>query len=457
VFRGRIRSIHFVGIGGVGMSGIGEVLLDHGFRVSGSDVRENDYTRHLTGKGAEIFIGHHADNIEGADVVVFSSAVPPTNPELKRAREEGIPVIPRAEMLGELMRIKDGIAIAGSHGKTTTTSLVATALRAAGLDPTVVIGGRLNSLGSGATRGLGDLLVAEADESDGSFLHLIPAIAVITNIDPEHLDHYGTLEKVQSAFVDFANHVPFFGLVVACLDHPNVQAILPRIEKRVSTYGFSAQADYRARNAVINGLTSSFDLEHGGEPLGRFEVHMPGMHNVLNAVATIAVADELQVPLDVVREALKTFSGVQRRFTVLGEAKGVTVVDDYGHHPAEIEATLEAAQRAYGRRVIVAFQPHRYSRTHHLFSELTMAFNRADVVLLTDVYAAGEAPIEGATSDALVESIRRHGHHDVTHVPKRGDLVRAVLDRAQPGDIVITLGAGDITKTGPELLEALRS
>lgn len=456
MFRGRIRSIHFVGIGGVGMSGIAEVLLDHGFRVSGSDMRENDYTRHLAGKGAVILIGHRAENIEGADVVVFSSAVPPTNPELKRAREEGIPVIPRAEMLGELMRIKDGIAIAGAHGKTTTTSLVATVLRAAGLDPTVVIGGRLNALGSGAARGLGDLLVAEADESDGSFLHLIPAIAVITNIDPEHLDHYGTLERIQEAFVDFANHVPFYGLVVACLDHPHVQAILPRIEKRVATYGFSAQADYRAKNPTVSGLTSSFDLERRGEPLGRFEVRMPGTHNILNAVATLAVADELQVPLDMARGALSTFSGVQRRFTVLGEARGITVVDDYGHHPAEIHATLEAAQRAYGRRVVVAFQPHRYSRTHHLFSELTMAFNRADVLVLTDVYAAGEAPIQGATSAALVDSIRAHGHRDVTHVPGRGDLVKHLLSRLEPGDVVITLGAGDITKTGPELLSALR-
>ncbi|MCA9603162.1 MAG: UDP-N-acetylmuramate--L-alanine ligase, partial [Myxococcales bacterium] len=332
--RHKVRNIHFVGIGGVGMSGIAEVLLDHGFGVTGSDMRENEYTRHSTAKGARILFGHDAAHVAGADVVVFSSAVPAKNPELVRARAEGIPVIPRAEMLGELMRLKDGIAIAGSHGKTTTTSLVATVLRGAGLDPTVVIGGKLNALGSGAARGKGDLLVAEADESDGSFLHLVPAIAVITNIDPEHLDHYADLEEIQEAFVAFANHVPFYGLVVACLDHPNVQSILPRIEKRTATYGLTAQADYRARRPEVNGLSSTFEVERRGESLGAFEVRMPGIHNVLNAVATIAVADELRVPLDAVREALRTFSGVQRRFTVLGEAGGVTVVDDYGHHPA---------------------------------------------------------------------------------------------------------------------------
>ena len=456
MFRGRIRSIHFVGIGGVGMSGIAEVLLDHGFEVTGSDLRENDYVKHVTAKGAKVFLGHRAENVERADVVVFSSAVPKNNPELVEARARAIPVIPRAEMLGELMRITDGIAIAGSHGKTTTTSLVATVLRHAGLDPTVVIGGRLNALGSGAARGAGDLLVAEADESDGSFLHLTPAIAVITNIDPEHLDHYGSLDGVKQAFTDFANRVPFYGLVVGCLDHPHVQALLPRIDKRIATYGFAAQADYRARNPRFQGLSVEFDVERRGESFGSFEVRMPGVHNVLNALATIAVADELQVPQDQLRDALRTFEGVQRRFTIVGEHEGITVVDDYGHHPAEVEVTLEAAQRAYGRRLVVAFQPHRYTRTHHLFEELTRAFNRADVVFLTDVYAAGENPIEGATSARLVDEIRAHGHRDVTHVPSRADLASALRERLQPGDVVITLGAGDITRTGPELLALLK-
>lgn len=460
MFRGRIRSIHFVGIGGVGMSGIAEVLLDHGFQVTGSDLRENDYTKHLVGKGAQILWGHAASHVADADVVVFSSAVPKTNPELVEARARAIPVIPRAEMLGELMRLQDGVAIAGSHGKTTTTSLVATVLRDAGLDPTVVIGGKLNALGSGAASGRGDFLVAEADESDGSFLHLTPAVAVITNIDPEHLDHYGDLEGVKEAFVAFANRVPFYGLVIACLDHANVQAILPDIDKRIATYGLAAQADYRARNPRMEGLSVRFDVSRRGEDLGEFVVRMPGMHNVLNALATIAVADELRVPHDALRASLETFGGVQRRFTVLGEhdlgeGEPVTVVDDYGHHPAEVVVTLEAAQRAYGRRLVVAFQPHRYSRTHHLFEELTMAFNRADVLFLTDVYAAGEAPIEGATSASLAAAVRAHGHRDVTHVPSRTDLVERMRARLRPGDVVITLGAGDITKTGRELLAAL--
>lgn len=456
MFRGRIRSIHFVGIGGVGMSGIAEVLLDSGFDVTGSDLRENEYTDRLSRKGAKILVGHAAEHVALADVVVFSSAVPSSNPELLAARRAGVPVIPRAEMLGELMRLKDGIAIAGSHGKTTTTSLVATVLRGAGLDPTVVIGGRLNALGSGAATGAGDLLVAEADESDGSFLHLIPSIAVITNIDPEHLDHYGNLEGVKDAFVGFANRVPFYGLVVACLDHPNVQDILPRIDKRIVTYGFSAQADYRARNPVFSGLSVGFDVEHSKKSLGQFEVRMPGAHNVLNALATVAVADELRVDHDQVRMALRDFEGVDRRFSIVGEERGITVIDDYGHHPAEVEVTLEAAQRAYGHRLLVAFQPHRYTRTRDLFDELTRAFNRADVLFLTDVYAAGEKPIEGADGRRLADAIRAHGHRDVTFVDDREQLAEAIGARARGGDVVITLGAGDITKTGPEVLEVLR-
>ncbi len=437
------------------MSGIAEVLLDSGFEVTGSDLRQNEYTRRLTDKGARLFVGHDAAQVDDADVVVFSSAVPATNPELVAAHRRGVPVIPRAEMLGELMRLKDGIAIAGSHGKTTTTSLVATVLRAAGLDPTVVIGGKLNALGSGAAMGAGDLLVAEADESDGSFLHLIPAVAVITNIDPEHLDHYGTLDGVKDAFVGFANRVPFYGVVVTCLDHPNVQDILPRIDKRMVTYGFSAQADYRARNPVFSGLSVGFDVEHRGQSLGQFEVRMPGNHNVLNALATIAVADELRVDRDQVRAALRTFEGVQRRFSIVGEVGGVTIIDDYGHHPAEVEVTLEAAQRAFGARIVVAFQPHRYTRTRDLFDELTRAFNRADVLFLTDVYAAGEIPIEGADAHHLAEAIRAHGHRDVTLVKDRSELAEAIRGRLRPGDVVLTLGAGDITRTGPELVEAL--
>jgi UDP-N-acetylmuramate--alanine ligase len=457
LFRGRIRSIHFVGIGGIGMSGIAEVLLSSGFAVSGSDAKESDITRRLEELGARIFVGHRGEHVEGADVVVFSSAVPKDNPELRAARAASIPVIGRAEMLAELMRLKDGIAIAGSHGKTTTTSLVATVLREAGLDPTVVIGGKLNVLGSNAARGQGELLVAEADESDGSFLHLTPVIAVITNIDAEHLDHYGTHEEVKLAFGRFANRVPFYGLVVACLDHPHVQDILPTIEKRTATYGLSAQADYRAKDPVVEGLSTRFSLIRRGEELGSVSVRMPGIHNVLNTLAVIAVADELAIPLEVTKKALAGFGGVQRRFTIIGEEQSITIVDDYGHHPAEVMATLDAAQRAYGRRLVVAFQPHRYTRTHHLFHEMTRAFNRADVLLLADVYAAGEKPIEGASSDHLASAIRAHGHRDVTHVGPREALVDALLDRVRPGDIVITLGAGDITRVGPAFLDALRS
>ncbi len=451
MFRGRVRSIHFVGIGGIGMSGIAEVLLAHDFAVTGSDVRESGALARLRGLGAICEVGHRADNLQRSDVVVFSSAIKRDNPELVAARERGIPVIPRAEMLAELMRLKDGIAIAGSHGKTTTTSLVATVLRDAGLDPTVVIGGKLNAIGTNAARGAGDLLVAEADESDGSFLHLSPTLAVITNIDAEHLDFYGDHAHVKDAFASFANRVPFYGVVIACLDHPHVQDILPRIDKRVATYGLAAQADYRARNPEVKGLATAFDVLRRGEKLGRFEVRMPGMHNVLNALATIAVADELQVDLEKVKTSLAGFAGVQRRFTIVGEHNGITIVDDYGHHPAEVIATLEAAQRAYGRRIIVAFQPHRYSRTHHCFDELTRAFNRADVLLLTDVYAAGEALIEGADSAHLAQAIRAHGHRDVTHVANVDDLVQVIDQRAEPGDIVITLGAGNITRVGRTL------
>ncbi|MBK8169998.1 MAG: UDP-N-acetylmuramate--L-alanine ligase [Sandaracinaceae bacterium] len=457
MFRGRVRAIHFVGIGGIGMSGIAEVLLDSGFLVSGSDMRETDATKHLAQLGARIAIGHRKENLADADVVVFSSAVAKDNPELVDARLRLVPVIPRAEMLAELMRLKEGIAIAGSHGKTTTTSLVATVLRHAGLDPTVIIGGKLNSLGSNAKRGEGQLLVAEADESDGSFLHLTPVVAVITNIDPEHLDHYGDHEAVKRAFVEFANRVPFYGLVVACLDHAHVQAVLPEIGRRTVTYGLAAQADYRAKNPEIRGLSTRFEVSRRGEDLGVFEVRMPGMHNVLNALAVIAVADELGVAHEPLREALATFGGVQRRFTIVGEHNGITIVDDYGHHPAEVQATLDAAQRAYGRRIVVAFQPHRYTRTHHLFEDLTRAFNRADVLFVCDVYAAGEAPIAGADSASLVKAIRSHGHRDATYVAQRSDLAKALLARLQPGDVVITLGAGDITRVAPELLALLQN
>ncbi|HLK41106.1 MAG TPA: UDP-N-acetylmuramate--L-alanine ligase [Polyangiaceae bacterium] len=463
MFRGRVRHVHFVGVGGIGMSGLAEVLRTLDFEVSGSDLKPNENTRRLESLGVRVFFGHAADHVAGADVVVFSSAIGRDNAEIARARALEIPIIARAEMLAELMRTRYAVTIAGSHGKTTTTSLVATVLRAAGLDPTVVVGGKVNALGSNARLGEGDLFVAEADESDGSFLKLTPTIAVVTNIDPEHLDHYGTHDAVKEAFVQHVNSVPFYGLCVLCLDHPSVQEILPRIERRHASYGVSRQADYRARNPRFEGLATHFDASRRSESLGTFVVHMPGAHNVLNALAVIAVADELGVPLDVTREAIAGFHGVQRRFTVLGQpafARGgrrgdVMIVDDYGHHPAEIEATLDAAQRGFDRRVVVAFQPHRYTRTKLLFEDFTRAFNKADVVLVTDVYPAGEKPIEGASGAALADAIRAHGHRAVTYVPGRANVTAALLEVVEPGDLVVALGAGDINASARELLAAL--
>ena len=447
MFRGRVRHVHFVGIGGVGMSGLAEILRSLEFDVSGSDMKESSTTRRLTTLGVRIDIGHRLENISGVDVVVYSSAIRDSNPELTEARALGIPVISRAEMLAELMRVKYGVAIAGSHGKTTTTSLVATVLRAAGLDPTVVVGGKMAALGSNARLGAGDLLVAEADESDGSFLRLTPTIAVVTNIDPEHLDHYGSLASLKDAFVEFAARVPFYGLAVLCLDHPQVQDILPRIPRRHVTYGVSPQSDYAARGIQFRGLETSFNAYRRGEPLGGFTVKMPGAHNVLNCLATIAVADELEVPLDVTKQALATFGGVARRFTIVGTAGGVTMVDDYGHHPAEIRATIEAARRAYpaeNNRIVVAFQPHRHTRTRDLFEDFTRAFNQADVLVVTDIYPAGEAPIPGVTAERLVQAIREHGHHDARYVHDKNELPEVLERVAQPGDVVIALGAGDI-------------
>jgi UDP-N-acetylmuramate--alanine ligase len=465
MFRGRVRRAHFVGVGGIGMSGLAEILRTLEFEVTGSDLKPNDITKRLETLGVRIDIGHRGQNVEGADVVVYSSAIAKTNPEIVRARALDIPIIPRAEMLAELMRVKYTVAIAGSHGKTTTTSLVATVLRAAGLDPTVVVGGKVNALGSNARLGAGDLFVAEADESDGSFLRLTPTIAVITNIDAEHLDHYGTHENVKEAFVQFANRTPFYGLGVLCIDHPHVQAILPRIERRHVTYGVSRQADYRAAQASFEGLDTRFTAYRRNDRIGEFVVRMPGAHNVLNSLAVIAVADELAIPLDVTREAIRSFHGVQRRFTVVaqpsitrGAKRGdVMIVDDYGHHPAEIEATLDAAQRGFDRRVVVAFQPHRYTRTHSLFTEFTRAFNKADVVLLTEVYPAGEQPIEGATGKALVEAIRAHGHHAVEYVADKRQMTKKLLEIVQPGDLVIALGAGDINVSARELAASLEA
>lgn len=451
----KIRNIHFVGIGGIGMSGIAEVLLNLGYRVSGSDVKESEVTRRLQTLGCEISYGHQRENVKEADVVVVSSAIRPTNPEIKVAEERLIPIIPRAEMLAELMRMKVGIAIAGTHGKTTTTSLIATVLGAAGLDPTVVIGGRLNSIGSNAKLGQGEFLVAEADESDGSFLKLMPTIAVVTNIDPEHLDYYKGIEEIKEAFLQFLNRIPFFGLAVLCLDHPNVQSLLPRLKKRFTTYGLTTQADFHAEEIEFDGISAAFDVLFHREKIGRLRIRMPGLHSVYNALAAVATAFELDIPFQTVQEALKDFGGIQRRFQIKGEKKGVLIVDDYGHHPVEIVATLKAAKAGWKRRVIAVFQPHRYTRTQTLFQEFLAAFYDADILILTDIYAAGEDRIEGVEARALFEGIREYGHKDVTYLSNKKEIVDHLLRIIAPGDMVITLGAGDIWQVSEELVKRL--
>jgi UDP-N-acetylmuramate--alanine ligase len=453
----RIRRVHFVGIGGSGMSGIAEVLLNLGYRVSGSDLVESDTTLRLQRLGAEVVIGHRSENLRDADVVVISSAVRKDNPEVIAAHERIIPVIPRAEMLAELMRMKYGVAIAGTHGKTTTTSMIATVLAHGGLDPTAVIGGKLNSFGSNAKLGQGELLVAEADESDGSFLKLSPTIAVVTNIDPEHLDHYRNLEEIQKAFLEFINKVPFYGLAILCLDQENVQALIPQVQKRYVTYGLSSQANFRAADISYHGLTTSFRVFANERELGQISIQMPGLHSVYNALAAIATASELDVNFEIVRQALGSFSGVQRRFQIKGEWDGVMVVDDYGHHPTEIKATLSAAKSGWGRRTVVVFQPHRYSRTRDLFKEFLTAFNQADVLFLTGIYSAGEDPIPGVDVQGLYEGIKGHGHKDVTLVLDKSAILDRLLPRLKPGDMVFTLGAGDVWKTGEALIKKLKT
>jgi len=455
-----IRRIHFVGAGGIGMCGLAELLANQGYAVSGSDLRESANTEHLRSLGIAVSIGHAEENVGDADVVVYSSAVHADNPELRRAEAAKIPVIGRAEMLAELMRLKDGIAVAGSHGKTTTTSLVAHVLDAAGLDPTAVVGGRVISAGrepSTTRLGAGPLLVAEADESDGSFLRLAPVIAVVTNIDPEHLDHYGSEAALRQAFVTFANRVPFWGVNVLCLDHPGVQAILPEVTRRVTTYGFSSQADLVAHDLERAGWGVRFGARRRGEKLGDVRLGLPGRHNVANALAALAVALELEVPFDVAAEALAAFQGIERRFQLRGDAAGVRVVDDYGHHPAEVRATLAAARAVHEGRIVVVFQPHRYTRTRDLMGDFATAFNDADRLVVTDVYAAGEAPIPGADATALVEAIRAHGHRDVELVAGLDDVAARLVPELAPGDLVVTLGAGSVVRLGPELLAALEA
>jgi len=445
--------IHFVGIGGIGMSGIAELLLNLGYRVSGSDIAPSEITRRLEELGGKIYGDHAAANLEEVDVVVTSSAIDPDNPEVALALENAIPVIPRAEMLAELMRLKYSIAIAGAHGKTSTTSLVAAILDQGKLDPTVVIGGKLKSIGVNAVLGQGDFIVAEADESDGSFLKFSPAIAVVTNIDKEHLDFYKDLENIKSVFLDFIHRIPFYGLAVLCLDNEAVQDIIPRIKNRYTTYGLSSQADLQAKNVHFDGLQSCFDLYHHGRDLGEICLNMPGIHNIYNSMAAIAVGLELGIRFATIKKALETVQGVQRRLEIKGEIKGATVIDDYGHHPTEVKTTLQALKECWpDRRKVVVFQPHRYTRTQALFDEFTRAFYQSDVLLVMPIYAASEKPIAGVDAALLCEGIKAHGHKDVHCVSGPKEAVKLLQALLEPEDVLLTLGAGDVWKIGEQVL-----
>ncbi|GAB4483081.1 MAG: UDP-N-acetylmuramate--L-alanine ligase [Thermodesulfovibrionales bacterium] len=454
----RYRVIHFVGIGGIGMSGIAEVLRNLGYEVTGSDLKETDTTKRLRGMGIAVHIGHREENVDDAHVVVISSAVSVANPEVIAAKRKAIPVIPRAEMLAELGRLKYGILVAGAHGKTTTTSLVSTVLGAGGFDPTIVIGGKLKGLGSNARLGAGSFLVAEADESDGSFLKLSPTIAVVTNIDQEHMDYFRDLQTLKNAFLSFINKVPFYGAAFLCAENEHLGDLLPSVHRRAVTYGFTERADLCALELEEGFMATSFDVLRHGEKLGRFTVPVPGRHNVLNALAAIGVGIELTMTPEAVRDALASFSGIQRRFEFKGEANGARVYDDYGHHPTEIRATLAAARqnvRYLGKdaRVIVVFQPHRYTRTANLMDEFARSFRDADMLVLLDVYSAGEQPIEGVSAEKLAVMISRNGHPDVSYQADRGRALDHVAGRIRRNDLVLTLGAGDVWKFGEQLIE----
>ncbi len=450
------QRIHLVGIGGIGMSGIAEVLLTLGYSVSGSDTKPSTITERLQNLGAMIYEGHRASNADGAHVVVTSSAVKADNPEVIEAHKMKIPVIPRAEMLAELMRLKYGIAVAGAHGKTTTTSIVASVLAAAHLDPTFVIGGKVNQAGTTARLGKGEYFVVEADESDRSFLLLAPVVAVVTTIDREHLDQYTSLEDIQSAFLQFVNRVPFYGAAILCIDEPNVQAIVPSVKRPIITYGTSSQADLVISDVTLEGLGSEFRLTYRGEDLGLFQLtHPPGIHNVRNAAAATAVALYLNVPTDLIREGLVKFAGVGRRFDIKGVVNDITVVDDYGHHPVEIRATLEAARGCKFNRLLVLFQPHRYTRTQYLWGEFSRAFNQADILVLIDIYAASEAPIPGVTSETLASAIREAGHKNVHYFRSMQEGIEYLLKQARSGDAVLTIGAGNIGRASSEFMVLL--
>ncbi len=454
---GKAKHIHFVGIGGIGMSGIAELLINLGYEVSGSDLKDSPMTRRLAALSGLVFKGHKEEHVEGADVVVYSSAVVSENPEIQEAKKRSIPVIPRAEMLAELMRLKYGVAIAGAHGKTTTTSMVASILTCGHMDPTVVIGGRLDIWGgSNAKLGQGDILVAEADESDGSFLALSPAIAVVTNIDHEHMDYYGNMETIRETFISFINNIPFYGTAILCIDNEEIQGIIPRLKKRYLTYGMTSQADLKGRDLEKEKLGVSFEALYHNNSLGRIAVGIPGEHNMLNALAATAVGLELDLDIGVIKEGLKNLGGLARRFQLKGEKRDILVLDDYGHHPTEIAATLKTAKECWPeRRLIVVFQPHRYTRTEALFDRFVISFNEADVLIVTPIFSAGETAIDGVTGEWLSRGIKEHGHKDVIFSPTQEDSLSTLLSILRPGDLVITLGAGDIHRLGARLLDKL--
>jgi len=438
------------------MSGIAELLLNLGYKVSGSDMNLSDITQRLKSLGGTIFEGHSASQIADADVVVVSSAIQSENPEIVAARQASTPVIPRAEMLAELMRLKYSIAVAGAHGKTTTTSIIASILDKGGLDPTIVIGGKLKSIGSNAVLGKGDFIVAEADESDGSFLKFSPAIAVVTNIDKEHMDFYKDLDTIKNTFLNFLDRVPFYGLAVLCLDNEPVQEILPKIKKRFTTYGMSTQADYQALDVTFSGHQSLFAVHHLGETLGHITLNLPGMHNVYNSMASIAVGIELDIPFDIIKDALESLEGVQRRLEIKGKQRGITVVDDYGHHPTEIKTTLQAVKECWpNRRIVVVFQPHRYSRTKALFDDFKRSFYQSDILLVLPIYSAGEEMLEGISSEVLCEAIISHGHREVFYIQNSSLAVTRLKEILKEGDVLLTLGAGNVWQVGEVLLQEL--
>ncbi len=452
----KIRHIHFVGIGGTGMNGIAEVLINLGYKISGSDIKQTPVTRRLKDMGGIIYQGHDKKNIKGADVVVVSTAVETNNPEVTEARLQTIPVIPRAEMLAELMRLKYSVTVIGTHGKTTTTSMIGLVLAQGRLDPTVVIGGKLNNFGSNAKLGKGEYIVAEGDESDGSFLRLTPTIAVVTNIDTDHLDYYGSINNVRKAFLEFVNKVPFYGSVIVCSDDVQTQKILPRIKRRYITYGIKNKADVKASDVVTATFSSEFNLLYCGKGFGKVKLNIPGIHNVYNALAAIAVGMELGLDIKDIKEAFLEFKGVQRRIQVKGEVNGVTVVDDYAHHPTEIKATLSAVKENWEKRVIAVFQPHRYTRTKILAKDFGKAFDRADMVIITNIYPAGEVPIPGVTANLITQNIVSNNRTSVEFFPSQEEIIDFLVGKVTSGDLVITLGAGDIWKVGERLLEKLK-